>query len=128
MHERSVSLSRGGGGGPQSPFDSADWPDVALIALATVAYSTVALLILPADPSWQRAALAFAMSAFFVGLAVETVRRLPDDRSLLYCSLGMGLAFLTIGFPLLTGTLVPPTITLVFECFDFSLAVDTLSD
>jgi hypothetical protein len=27
--ERSVSLSRGGGGGPRSPFDSADWPDVA---------------------------------------------------------------------------------------------------
>ena len=27
--ERSVSLSRGGGGGPQSPFDSTDWPDVA---------------------------------------------------------------------------------------------------
>jgi hypothetical protein len=27
--ERNVSLSRGGGGGPQSPFDSADWPDVA---------------------------------------------------------------------------------------------------
>jgi hypothetical protein len=27
--ERSVSLARGGGGGPQSPFDSADWPEVA---------------------------------------------------------------------------------------------------
>ncbi len=27
--ERSVALTRGGGGGPQSPFDSADWPDVA---------------------------------------------------------------------------------------------------
>jgi len=27
--ERSVSLTRGGGGGPRSPFDSADWPDVA---------------------------------------------------------------------------------------------------
>lgn len=27
--ERSVALSRGGGGGPQSPFDAAAWPEVA---------------------------------------------------------------------------------------------------
>ena len=81
----------------------ADWADVSLVALATVAYSTTALYMLPGDPRWHRAALAFILAAFFAGLLIETVRRLPNDKSLLYCNLGMGLAFLTIGFPLLVG-------------------------
>ena len=82
---------------------STDWADLTYILGATGAYSTCALLVLPGDPVWERATLAFALSAFFSLLAWAGMVRVREDRGLLTTTFGLAAAFLTLGFPLYTG-------------------------